>query len=152
RDIVGTSRTLAASVCGTDGRGSELCRRSAEDRRTRMDVTRALGDLGGVATHRDLTAVVTRHALTTAVAAGKVVRIAHGRYALPSATQGIPAAAYVGGVVALRSAAAAHGWPQKTQPPVPEVAVGRRSRRSAARRWEGVRLLWTDLEETEVVE
>lgn len=114
-----------------------------------MEPAQALTQLGGVAAHAELLAFTTRSRLRRALAAGEIARVSHGRYALPTAAAAIPVAQRLGGVVALRSAAAYYEWGQKLQPPVPEVAIPSRSRRTAARR-SGVRLLWVDLADGEV--
>lgn len=77
--------------------------------------------------------------LRTAVSSGRVRRAARGRYVLPDLDVATAVAARLGGAVALRSAALAHGWSVKWVPPVPEVAVDVHRHLARSR---GVRLLW----------
>lgn len=100
--------------------------------------------LGGVATRGRLLEVTTRRRLEAAVRQGAVVRVARGRYALPGLDEARRRATELSGVLALRSAALAHGWALKEQPGVPEIAVPA-GRRIVAERREDVRMLWTDL-------
>ncbi|MEP9382864.1 DUF559 domain-containing protein [Nocardioides cheoyonin] len=113
-----------------------------------MEATEALARLGGVATHRQILRLTSRRRLRSAVGDGAVRRLAHGRYALPTAAVAVTAAQLVGGVVALRSAAAHYEWGLKTQPPMPEVAIPAGSRLTRVRR-DGVRLLWVRLADDE---
>ena len=96
---------------------------SGEVRPVERDVAQVLGQLGGRASAKQLRTRTTKREIGRACADGSVVRVAHGRYALPTLAQGITAAELLGGVVALRSAAVARGWPVKTPPPLPEVAL-----------------------------
>ena len=84
-----------------------------------------LRELGGIATRGTLLRTCDRAALDRAVASGDVVRIARGRYALAEFDKGRVAAARVGGVLCLASAALAHGWAVKTVPDRPHVMVSR---------------------------
>jgi very-short-patch-repair endonuclease len=107
------------------------------------DVAQVLAQLGGRAGAKQLRAQVTKRQLARAVSDGTIVRTAHGRYALPAVAEATTAAERLGGALALRSAAVAHGWPVKTPPPVPEVAVHPQRKIAKARR-AGVRLLWAE--------
>ncbi len=113
-----------------------------------MDPVEALNRCGGVGDHATLVRLCSRRKLRGAVRTGTVVRIAHGRYALPSANVALVAAQRVGGIVARRSAAAFWGWGLKEQPPVPEVAVPKHRRCARA----GMRLFWVDLGEDDIRE
>lgn len=73
-----------------------------------------------------------------------MVRLARGRYALPTASEARRAATRLSAVVWLRSAAAHHGWQLKVQPEEPEVAVPRKRKVPPARRTE-VAVSWVDL-------
>ena len=64
-----------------------------------MDVVEALARSGGVADTRRLVAVTSRRRVATAVDAGRIVRDAHGRYALPTADEARRAANRLDGVV-----------------------------------------------------
>lgn len=91
-------------------------------------------ELGGVASRAEL-AGVDDAALAGALAAGSVVRVARGRFALPGADAAAVAARRVTGVVVGLSAAQLHGWKVRLPPPRPTVAVPRnRSRVPGVRR------------------
>lgn len=90
-----------------------------------MSVVDLLLELGGIARRRALLRVVERADLDRAVAAGDVVRDARGLYALPDVDDGARAAARLGGVLSLTSAALAHGWAVRTLPDRPHVTVSR---------------------------
>lgn len=93
--------------------------------RVGMSVVECLRELGGVARRGALLRLMPRVDLDRAVSAGDVVRDARGRYALPDADVAIRAAARLGGVLALTSAALHHGWAVKTVPARPHVSVSR---------------------------
>jgi very-short-patch-repair endonuclease len=109
----------------------------------------ALTRLGGVASTRDLVQLTTRDRIRGAVDKGLVLHVARGRYALPTASAGLKAAARLAGTASHRSAASAHGWELGTQPVRPEVVVPRNRKVEPARR-HGVDLRWRDLEPHEV--
>src|SRR5690242_17592965 len=92
------------------------------------ELTDLLHRLGGVGTSAQLVPCVGRPALDDALERGVVLRVARGRYALPTADDARSAAHRLRGVAALRSAAASYGWGLKTQPERPELIVplGRR--------------------------
>ena len=116
-----------------------------------MDPVHALERLGGVARVQDLRRLTTRAKLRRAERRGQVVRLARGRYALPTALDGLQAAARLSAVLARRSAAAYFGWELKTQPPVPELIVPR-NRNVPGERRQGVDLAWADLTPGEIVD
>ena len=116
-----------------------------------MDPVRALERLGGFAASAKLLKLTSRRRLRKAVAEGRVVRLARGRYGVPGVAASRSAAVAISGVVALRSAAQHYQWELKVQPPEPEVAVGTKRKLSADRR-EGVRVLWVDLPPTDIVD
>ena len=109
-----------------------------------MDPAVALARLGGVATSGELLGLTTRRRLRRAVDSGEVHPVGRGRFVLPVVDGAVRAAADLGAVLCLRSAALRHGWSVKTVPPVPELAVPRHRRIQASRR-EGVRVVWTAL-------
>ncbi|MEJ7831557.1 MAG: hypothetical protein WKF79_01465 [Nocardioides sp.] len=74
-----------------------------------MSVMEALVELGGVARRKALLRLVLRADLERAVEVGDVQRDARGLYSLPGADNAIRAAARLGGVLCLTSAAIAHG-------------------------------------------
>lgn len=113
-----------------------------------MRVEAALTRLGGVADVSTLVALTSRRRLDRAVADGRVVRDARGRYALPGVDEARRAAARLNGVLCLDSAARFHGWGLKHEPTVPAVAVPRNRKVSAERR-EGARVVYLDLSEDE---
>ena len=114
-----------------------------------MWVTTVLEQLGGVATRAQLLALTDRSALDRALAAGDVVAVARGRYALAQLEQAAAAAHRVGGHLSHLSAALHHGWPVLLVPRAPHVSVPRR-RRLAPERRHGVRLHWSDLPSDDV--
>jgi very-short-patch-repair endonuclease len=116
-----------------------------------MDPVPALERLGGFAGRATLLELTSRRRLRRAVAAGHVLRLAHGRYGLPGATVARCTASALSGVVALRSAAQHYEWELKWQPPEPEVAVGAKRKISEDRR-HGIRVLWVDLPPSDVVD
>ena len=104
-----------------------------------MDPVEALIRLGGVASTSRLLGLTTRRALRTALERGDLVRVARGRFRLRDVDESLARAVRVGGALALRSAALAHGWAVKVTPTLPEVAVSRTRHRPDGR---GVRLVW----------
>lgn len=110
-----------------------------------MRVDEALKRLGGVAGRATLIEVTSRRAVDRAVRRGRVVRDAHGRYALPTADEACRAASRLSGVLGLRSAASYWGWEQKSPPTEPEVIV-RRGRKITTEQRHGVRLHWVNVE------
>lgn len=109
----------------------------------------ALTRLGGVADLATLTAVTTRGRLRSCVRAGLVVHAGHGRYALPTAHEGLRAAARVAGVASHASAASIHGWEIARPPAVPHVVVPRNRKLIKARRV-GLEVRWRDLDPSDV--
>jgi very-short-patch-repair endonuclease len=116
-----------------------------------MHPVTALTRLGGVAPSREVLRLTSRRRLAAAVRRGTVRRLARGRYALPTASEARRAAGGLSGVVGLRSAAAHHEWPMKSQPEQPEVIVPR-NRKVVPERRVGVRVLWTNLAEDQVAD
>jgi very-short-patch-repair endonuclease len=84
-----------------------------------------LAELGGIATRGTLLRTCDRRDLDRAVRGGDIIRVARGRYALAVIDEGRQAAARVGGVLSLTSAALHHGWEVKTVPDRPQVMVTR---------------------------
>jgi very-short-patch-repair endonuclease len=82
-------------------------------------------ELGGVATRPQLLEAFSRREVDAALAAGELVRIARGRYALPSTDEVDRIVAELGGVLALTSAAMRHGWSVKVVPDRAHVMVSR---------------------------
>lgn len=101
-----------------------------------MDVTEHLARAGGIAARRELEQATSRAALEKAVQSGRVLRVARGRYALRTASEGQQAAQRLTGTAVLLSAAAHWGWRTKWQPVLPQVAVGRGRKVSEAVRRE----------------
>jgi very-short-patch-repair endonuclease len=100
--------------------------------------------LGGVASRRQLLAVVSRRELDQALGAGTILRDAHGRYAVPVADVAVRTASALSGVASHRSAAVHWGWAQKEPDAPPDVTVPRKRRVPTERRT-GVTLHWSDL-------
>ena len=88
-----------------------------------MDPVDALTRLGGVARFRDLERLTTRRRLRTAIVDGRIRRLGHGRYALPTARPALQLAARLGGYASHLCAAAEHGWEIARQPLEPQVVV-----------------------------
>ena len=112
------------------------------------ELTDLLHRLGGVGTSAQLVPCVGRPALDDALERGVVLRVARGRYALPTADDARSAAHRLRGVAALRSAAASYGWGLKTQPERPELIVPR-GRRVTASEQEACRVMWRRLDDHE---
>ncbi len=111
-----------------------------------MRATTALERLGGVADAGQLMGLTSRRRVETALRRGEVLRIARGRYALPTAGEGLRAARRLAGVASHLSAAAHYGWQLKNQPAEPWVTLHPKRKVPAARR-AGVRVCWRVLDE-----
>ncbi len=109
-----------------------------------MEVDQALERLGGVAEAWLLCRLTSRSRVRRALAGGRIVRDARGRYALPGADEALRRAHGLSGVLCLDSAAQQHGWPLKHRPTQPAVAVPRK-RKVLPERRAGVRLVYVDL-------
>jgi hypothetical protein len=81
-----------------------------------VDIVDALHRCGGLGDHATLLRLSSRRKLSRAVAAGEVVRVSRGRYALPTAEAGLVAAHRLSGVLSHRSAATWWGWELEEQP------------------------------------
>ncbi|MBD8868354.1 hypothetical protein [Nocardioides donggukensis] len=114
-----------------------------------MEVTRALARLGTVATHARLVEATSRGQVRAALESGQIVRLTHGRYALPSVDLARAAAFRVNGVISHLSAALYWEWPVKHQPLEPVVTVPRGRKLTPARR-EGVDVRWGTLRPDEL--
>jgi hypothetical protein len=99
-----------------------------------VDVRQSTAWLGGVAERATLVRLTSRAAVHRALRHGDLVRVGHGRYALPAADVALRAAHALDGVVSHRSAALLHGWEVKTLPSLPDVLVPRNRKVTAARR------------------
>jgi very-short-patch-repair endonuclease len=93
--------------------------------RATVSPTERLVELGGIATRGTLLRTCSRGDLDRALRAGDIVRVARGRYALAVLDEARQAAARIGGVLALTSAALHYGWAVKNVPDRPQVMVGR---------------------------
>lgn len=116
-----------------------------------MDAVEALNRLGGVADLAALRRLTSRGKVRRALAAGRIVRDARGRYALPTAKDGLRVANRMSAVLSHLSAAAYWGWELKWQPAEPWVTVPRNRKLSPDRR-SGVNVTWADLRPDEVVD
>jgi very-short-patch-repair endonuclease len=116
-----------------------------------LSLEQLLHRLGGVATRSALVELTSRAVVDRALREGRVVRVAHGRYALPNTDAARRAAALLHGVVSHRSAAAFWGWAMKRVPEQPCVTV-RRNRKLPCVRREGVELHWATLNAGEIVD
>lgn len=115
-----------------------------------MSVVRELERLGGVADAPTLRRATSKARLRRAVEDGSVVRDSRGRYALPTALEGLRAANRLAAVLSHASAAAYWGWEMKWPPPSPTVTVPRNRNVSPERR-NGVTVSWAHLPEADVV-
>ncbi len=106
-----------------------------------MDVAQALVEVGGFADVVTLLTACSRDELSRAVAAGTVVRLTRGRYALPGMDEHRAAAAALNGVVDRLSAARHWGWKVKMPPDRPQVLVPRGRNVTPSRR-KGIDLRW----------
>ena len=110
-----------------------------------MHPIEVLSRLGGVGDLEQLLRATSRGRVRTSVAKGEVVRVGHGRYALPTAHVGLRTAARLAGVASHASAAAVHGWELGTQPSTPAVIVPR-NRKVEPHRRHGAEVRWRNLE------
>lgn len=110
-----------------------------------MHPVAALNRLGGVGDFNTLMRATSRGQLRTAVRKGEVVKVGRGRYVLPTASEGIKAAARLSGVASHTSAAAVHRWEIGRRPEQPAVIVPR-NRKVEVHRRAGIDLRWRDLE------
>jgi very-short-patch-repair endonuclease len=110
----------------------------------------SLKRLGGVGDRSTLLRMTTRRRLRTAERSGLVVRAGRNRYVLPTAHQGLQAAAALSGVASHATAASIHGWELATQPSVPDVIVPR-NRKVEPRRRAGRRVRWRNLDPDDLV-
>lgn len=90
-----------------------------------MDLVSHVTVLGGACTRSVLVARCGRAEVDLALRSGVLVRVARGRYALSTASAAVTAAATLGGVLSMRSAAQRHGWGQKQVPDLPDVTFPR---------------------------
>ena len=104
-----------------------------------MSVAAALVQLGGVAVRSTLVSATSRREVRHAVAAGEIVAVARGRYAVPGADEARVAAHRLTGVLSHTSAALAHGWAVALTPELPHVTLSKH-RVLAPGRAEGVAL------------
>ncbi len=116
-----------------------------------MDVAELLARAGGIAGRRELERAAGRTALVAAVASGDVLRVARGRYALPTASAAQQSARELTGTAVLLSAAAHWGWRTKWQPERPQVAVGR-GRKVAPEVRQRVDVRWRSIPDEQVVD
>jgi hypothetical protein len=130
--------------------GERFARAPYVDEGGAVKPTSALVRLGGVADLATLMSMTTRGRLRTAVRDGDVVRIGHGRYALPTADDGVRAAARLSGTASHATAAAIHRWELGIQPEKPAVIVPR-NRKVARERRLGVHVRWRNLAPEDVV-
>jgi very-short-patch-repair endonuclease len=116
-----------------------------------VQVAEAVAGLGGITSRKPLLGLVTRGAIEAAVAGGLVVRVARGRYALPTDDAARRRAHELTGTAVLVTAAAHWGWARMWEPRRPQIAVPR-GRNVAADRRDGVDLRWRTVPVTDVVD
>lgn len=114
-----------------------------------MDLISQVTLMGGACDRATLVGLRGRREVDAAIRDGSLIRIARGRYALPTSRDFVRRASAVSGVLSHRSAAQYWGWAQKAPPTRPEVTVPRDRRVSRATR----RLVlphWSDLGPEEI--
>lgn len=116
-----------------------------------MSVVEELIRLGGVASRAALVACTSRAEVDAALSRGEIIRLARGRYALPTVDEARAAAHALTGVLCLTSAALHWGWAVKHPPPSPQVAVPR-NRKVSTERMRGVELKRLRLHPDDVVD
>ena len=89
-----------------------------------MTVVERLVEAGGLSTRAALLAHFDRLDIDKALAAGEIVAVGRGRYALPIVDEGVLKAHALSGLLSLTSAALHHGW---------EVRLRRTSRTCSSR-------------------
>ena len=114
-----------------------------------VEISELMPVLGGVASRSMIVRVTSRRALEAALAAGDIVRVNRGRYAVPRVHQGTELALKVTGHVCLASAALSHGWKVKVVPDLPQIAVPKDRRIDGATR-ATMDLVWIDLRDEHV--
>jgi very-short-patch-repair endonuclease len=114
-----------------------------------MHPVEALTRLGGVASTAMLCQATTPGQLKAARRRGEVIRVARGRYALPTADVGLRAAASLSGAASHLSAAAIRSWELAWQPERPAVVVPRNRKVEPARR-HGRDVRWRDVSRAEL--
>lgn len=117
-----------------------------------MDVVDAVPRLGWSPTRKELIDATSRRAFDRAVAEGRVVRLAHGRYGLPGRLDGARSAAVrVNGVMSHLTAALHWEFSVKTPPERPVVTVPRWRSLPEARR-SGVEIRWSNLPDNDIAD
>ena len=114
-----------------------------------MNLTSQVNLMGGACDRATLVGLRGRAEVDAALRAGTLIRVARGRYALPTSPEFVRRAHTVGGVLSHRSAAQFYGWAQKAPPTRPEVTVPRDRHLSVGAR----RLVlphWSDLRPADV--
>jgi very-short-patch-repair endonuclease len=116
-----------------------------------VSVDEIVMEMGGVVTRAALLAVTDRAEVDRALADGRLVVLARGRYALPVVDAGRAAAHRLSGVVGLASAALHHGWAVKDPEAAPHVILPRH-RKVRAGQTAAVNAHFIDLLPDEVVD
>ncbi|NNM45763.1 DUF559 domain-containing protein [Knoellia koreensis] len=114
-----------------------------------MDAVEALERLGGLGTRAQIVAASSRGQLESALRRDLIVKVARGRYALPTADEAHRAAHELKGTAVLLSAAAHWGWSMKHSPDRPHIAVVR-GRRLTPEQRKVARITWVKLPRTDV--
>ena len=91
-----------------------------------MDAAPLLAQLGGTGTTAQLRSALSKQAIRRAVDAGSILRISHGRYALPSVGLARREGTRLGATVSHTSAALFLGWKVKWDPDQPHLTVRRK--------------------------
>ena len=115
------------------------------------DPVQLLTRLGGVAACMLLRRGSSWRAIQRAVDDGAILRVAHGRYALPSAEPARSAASRLTGRCSHTSAALFHGWPVARVPDQPHVTVSPHRNLPPHRR-DGVQVHWRSLDTADIID
>jgi very-short-patch-repair endonuclease len=83
---------------------------------------------GGISTRAELVGATSRREVDLALREGAVVRLSHGRYALPALDDAVTTAHAANGVLSHLSAALWHGWEVKHVPDRPHLTFPRKRR------------------------
>ena len=89
------------------------------------EIAQTLSVLGGLATWAELRQAHSKRAIRSALADGRVVRLARRRYALPLVAEAPREAHRRSATLSHLSAAQAHGWAVKAPPALPTITVRR---------------------------
>jgi very-short-patch-repair endonuclease len=114
-----------------------------------MDLATLLAQQGGTCTWRELRRSVPRRRISAALTSGALIRVARGRYALPSVAAARAVALGASATASHTTAALHWGWKVKSEPELTHLTLPRGRKLRAATR-SGVQRHWRDLEAAEI--